>query len=157
MGGRHDYLDVNARLMKQVLVNRSTGCWEWHAQKVKGGYGRTRYKTRRELAHRVFYQLANGPIPPTLEVRHTCDNASCVNPKHLLVGTHLDNMEDAVSRNRMAAGESHPKAKLTVKQIKDIHKRYSQGEGVRSLGRLFGVVHGTVSAIVHRRIWRNVA
>ena len=49
----------------------------------------------------------NGEITDGLVVRHTCDNRICVNPEHLEVGTHQDNMDDMVRRNRQAKGNNH--------------------------------------------------
>lgn len=71
-------------------------CWEWVASRFPSGYGAFDKKT----AHRFSYRIHNGPIPKGLHVRHTCDNRGCVNPKHLAVGTHQDNMDDRTERNR---------------------------------------------------------
>jgi len=74
-----------------------TACWVWSGRTDKDGYGTLRIGTSMVRAHRFSYELHHGPT--NLLVRHSCDNAPCVNPAHLQPGTHLDNMAD-----RKAAG-----------------------------------------------------
>lgn len=96
-------------------VKKTDGCWEWQASKDKKGYGCFRVGGRIEYAHRVAYSLANGiellweGYDSQSSVRHSCDNPACVNPSHLLLGTHTDNMRDCVSRGRKnpAFGDRH--------------------------------------------------
>lgn len=79
------------------------GCWEWKANRDRGGYGRmTVAGTPRKIdsAHRVAWQLTNGPIPDGLWVLHRCDNRGCVNPAHLFLGTRTDNVRDMMAKGR---------------------------------------------------------
>jgi hypothetical protein len=72
-------------------------CWEWNGTTVDSGnivYGMFRFRKRMELAHRVSYTFYTGKIPDGMQVLHTCDNGLCVNPNHLFLGTHTDNMQD---------------------------------------------------------------
>jgi hypothetical protein len=75
-------------------------CWTWRRRRNSNGYGVLRLGRKSILAHRYFYSLTNGTIPDGLEIRHTCDNPPCCNPKHLLVGTHTENVRDSVDRKR---------------------------------------------------------
>jgi hypothetical protein len=74
----------------------------FNAGRFLNGKQDTRY------AHRLAYQLTTGDIPSHLEVMHSCDVPRCVNPAHLSLGTHGDNIRDAAAKGRMAV--EHPKA-----------------------------------------------
>lgn len=71
-------------------------CWLWQGKVVRSkreagsGYG----TYAGEKIHRLAYYLSHGPIPAGMVVRHKCDNSICGNPKHLVLGTHRDNMRD---------------------------------------------------------------
>ena len=74
-------------------------CWEWKASKNEFGYGVFRHKNE-TLSHRISYQLINGNIDDDDQVLHKCDNPSCINPDHLWLGTHVENMQDKVNKGR---------------------------------------------------------
>ena len=104
---------VEKRIKNNSEVDKQTGCWNWKKRLDCYGYGKisVRRRTKRTngkfvthdslTAPRVSYSLFNGDIPDGKLVRHTCDNPACVNPEHLIVGTPLDNSQDAVKRNRL--------------------------------------------------------
>jgi hypothetical protein len=78
-----------------------SGCWEWLRAVRTDGYGTV--KDRRDItvgAHRVSWQEHKGEIPEGLHVLHKCDNKLCVNPDHLFLGTHKDNMKDMIGKGR---------------------------------------------------------
>ena len=82
----------NSRFMCKVKKTRS--CWEWTACKDINGYGKYRIDNKLKYAHRVSYNLYKGKIKKGHCIMHKCDNPSCVNPDHLLVGTQKDNILD---------------------------------------------------------------
>jgi hypothetical protein len=106
----------------EAKVQVTPGCWPWIGS-LGGGTGDGRYGSIKHLgkvmaAHRVSYQLHVGEIPHGLHVLHRCDNPRCVNPDHLRLGTHLDNMRDMYSKGRRkaATGLRCGSAKLSDEQ-----------------------------------------
>lgn len=92
-------------------------CWIWTAGRDKDGYGKIRDINNRDLrAHRVSWEIHNGPIPDGLCVLHHCDNPACVRPDHLKLGSHADNVADKVARHRSPFGArngmyTHPESR----------------------------------------------
>ena len=77
-----------------------TGCWTWLGAKTALKYGQIELDGRSIYAHRVSWELANGPIPSGLQVLHRCDNPPCVRPDHLFLGTQRDNITDMANKGR---------------------------------------------------------
>lgn len=90
-------------------------CWNWTSALDKNGYGRIWFKDKNQTAHTVAYTVFVGSIPSGLHVRHTCDNPRCINPEHLILGTHVDNMRDKAQRKRVH-GNRNPSAKFSDEQ-----------------------------------------
>ena len=110
-------------------------CWEWKRYRDQYGYG----ILHGDRAHRAVWRQTHGAIPHGMEVMHQCDNPSCCNPSHLLLGTHADNMRDMVTKGRSAHGEHHPRAKLSDKDVQEIREQYSAGVSRSTLAKRFGV------------------
>lgn len=87
-------------------ASRTDGCWIWLWLVDRKGYGRVRYQGRQTKAHRLAYELAVGPIPDGAFVLHSCDNPSCVNPCHLSLGDHAENMRHRAERRRHASSRA---------------------------------------------------
>lgn len=144
-------------------------CWEWLASKSQNGYGNVRLNGRTEFAHRISYLIFNGPIPERMCVCHTCDNRLCCNPKHLWLGTNLDNHRDAKKKGRTAklygrnngvfgkhpdySGEKNNSSKLRKVQVVEI--RNSDLKGV-ILAEKFMISQQAISDIRHLRSWKNL-
>jgi len=95
------YRPIEERFAEKYEVDSKTGCWNWTGATIAGGYGHLgRYRAEPILAHRFSYEHHKGPVPGGHIVRHTCHNSKCVNPDHLVAGTHADNMADMARAGR---------------------------------------------------------
>lgn len=151
---------ANAKPIK-CRINK-TGCWEVISHKINKtqGYfifGRSNnYKHQQFLLHRCVYEYFNGEIPNDMEIRHTCDNPRCINPKHLIIGTHTENMHDMIKRNRaiILKGEKHGMHKLTTKQVREI--RADKTTSQRKLGKKYGVHNSTIWRVRNNLSWKSL-
>ena len=115
-------------------------CWEWQGQQTP--YGRIREGTPGPLhyVHRLAYALWHHRDLAHLHfICHHCDAPACVNPLHLFEGTHVDNVRDAVRKQRIAMGEWHCCAKLSDQDIRAIRAAKAQGQSSRSIAVHYGI------------------
>lgn len=82
---------VEGRFWAKVNKDAPDDCWEWTAATTAGGYGLIGVNGALVYAHRLSWELANGPIPPEMLVDHRCANRRCVNPGHLRLVTNAQN------------------------------------------------------------------
>lgn len=147
--------DLQQKLKSQVKIDPETSCWNWQRTKTPKGYGRI----GDSYAHRVSYETFIGPIPKRLCVCHRCDNPSCINPAHLFVGTHKDNMQDCVQKNRISRkggrrGEAHHSAKLSVEKVEAIFTAYSNGQPVAEIAQSLGLKPSSIYKVLKRKSWK---
>jgi hypothetical protein len=131
---------------------RQNGCWIWMAGtrlNSKGvAYPRHWTDDKKSIgAHRFSFEMFKGKIPSGMYVCHTCDTPLCVNPDHLFIGTHHDNMKDMVRKKRSFRGRGEEKtgrSKLTNEQANKIRKmNMSQSK----IAKIFNVSQSTIGRI----------
>ena len=143
---------LKERLLGRVSLS-AKGCWEWRGSLDSSGYGHIGIAAGRNAkAHRVSYQIHRGQIPEGLMVCHKCDNRICVNPDHLFLGSHQDNMADRDLKRRSAAGERNGMSKIT-REIAAYIKHSPLSE--RAIARELGLHRGTVNAVRAGRTWKD--
>lgn len=132
------------------------GCWLWTGLLARGGYGRFNIEGRYVRAHRLAFHLATGVDPGDLYVCHHCDTPLCVNPAHLFLGTHADNMADMRTKRRNPAGADHHTTTVTDVDVVEIRQRRAEGQTLKSIGNDYGLSEATVSRIANRISWSHV-
>ena len=149
---RADFVQAKAQIDKRGPDD----CWPWKGHQDPKGYGLIHIHGHTVKAHRFFYWVKHDQAPDV--VLHTCDNPSCVNPRHLRGGTSTDNNRETVwkGRHRPRRGNTHHNAKLDggdVRMIRIMHKR---GHSVKFLAEYNNVSAGTIRDIVAYKRWRHV-
>ena len=150
---------INRFLVKIEIGENDNDCWKWlGAFHSKLGYGSfCVHNKKKEKAHRISFEIFNNrKIKEGMHILHSCDNPNCVNPKHLSEGTHQDNMDDKVSKNRQSRlnGEQIGTSKLTKEQVDLIRNKFNlDGVSQASLSREFGIHHSNIHRIVNFKSW----
>ena len=161
--------------VRQHIQESSTiddnGCWLWNKHIAPNGYGTMRYAGGTNTgAHRVSFMVFNGEIPDGMVVRHhptLCNNKRCVNPEHLIVGTHQENIHDKILAGTMNQGESHYRSNLTesdVIMMREIYDKHIKGKGsasnkehsVPKLAKMFGVSYQLADRVCRRLTWKHL-
>ena len=150
---------LEERFWAKVRKGEGDGCWVWTASIRSDGYGRLRVGGTTKLTHRVSWELNCGALPDGLCVLHRCDNPPCVNPDHLFLGTHQDNIRDRdqKGRNGHCLGQKHGRSKLKTEDVMRMRRIFSTGKiEQKTLAQFFGVSDATVSFIITRKRWAHL-
>lgn len=151
---------ILARFWAKVDLIPFTTCWIWTGSGTigrRGEYGLFSSGRGNVLAHRFSWELHNAKeIPYRMSVMHSCDNPSCVNPDHLSIGTHDENMKDMKRKGRARGvpGARNRHAKLSTEDVAYIRDERMQGITCMALAEMFGVKHSTISRISRGDGWR---
>lgn len=149
---------TEVRFWNNIVKLSEDECWPYMSMH-KSGYGVFNFEGKMVRAHRVAYYFSKGDIPSGLLIRHTCDNRICCNPKHLIIGTYEDNMQDMRDRNRhlLISGENHYLNKLTNNDVIAIKKEYLNSKpSYASVARKYKVNYNTISDIVKGITWKHI-
>lgn len=145
-------------------------CWVWEGTITSNGYGwftRTLNGVDNSVsAHVAAFELAYGPVPEGLIVRHKCDNKPCVNPAHLEPGTSVDNARDRDSRGRAkpARGRQFKSTKLDEGTVRAIREKYAarvpragskwMTVTYQSLADEYGTTSGNIGCVLRNETWQ---
>ncbi len=150
-------ITIKDRLERNSIPEPNTGCWLWTSCVDHGGYGYLHNRQGRPKnlkAHRLAYEQFIGPIPEGAYVCHSCDVPSCINPRHLWLGTHEENQKDRIRKGRSAKGSDFKRSRLNEELVKAI--RMAVGS-MRIIGLQFGLSPQTVHEVRTRKIWKHVS
>jgi HNH endonuclease len=104
-------------------------------------------------AHRVSWEIHFGPIPDGMCVLHKCDVPNCINPRHLFLGTKMDNAKDMIKKGRQKKGALLPQAKLNEESVLEIR---NSTQTQKELAKKFGVSQTAISFAKNRLRWSHV-
>ena len=148
-----------------VNIGDPDECWEWQGGRFWSGYGLLYLGGHHQYrAHRVAYELQNGPVPEGFVVCHKCDNPPCCNPAHLFVGTQAENLADMRKKGRQGrtgykpgrqTGEKNNNSKLTWEKVARIRQLLADGQAYKEVAKLFGVSRPLISMINTNKLWRD--
>jgi hypothetical protein len=157
---------VAHRLFRSVRLEGD--CWISELSDRGVGYACIKIGGRVVDAHRVAYDLVNGPIPPRMLVLHNCDVRRCVAPAHLRLGTHKDNVADMIRRGRDLRPERRSgimratrdagglgNQKLDRATVETIRQAVRSGSTRADVAKAFGVSRTLVGNIVLGRRWSD--
>lgn len=143
------------RFMGYVAVDESTGAWLWTGGKTSAGYGGFWHEGRTIGAHAFSYMLKHGPIPDGMFVCHKFEDLGRhnVNPDHLFLGTHADNMKDAARKKRTLSGSKNHASKLSDDDVRAV---VASSETYGVLSERYGVSQAMISQIKRGCRWSHV-
>ena len=152
------------RFEEKYTPEPMSGCWLWTAGVNKSGYGNFDKNGKSVGAHRISWELHNGPIPKGdgyhgTCVLHKCDVPSCVNPDHLFLGSNQDNATDREmkGRGKYVRGEDQGLSILTEQKVRDIRADYAKGNITQpELANIYGVCLATINQVVTFKTWLHV-
>lgn len=149
-------LPLADRFAAKWEADEKTGCWLWCGTLQKNGYGRFKMPGRMAFAHRASWELKHGAIPSGMFVMHRCDTPACVNPEHLRLGTHAENMADMREKGRQNKGTKQHAATLTEPMVYGVRAMLKHGASQEECSIIFGVSRSAIQAVGTRATWTHL-
>lgn len=159
----NDYSDIRKALYILDFESKilKSGCWWFKGAKNQKGYGVFKNPWER-AAHRFSWCIYCGEIPKGMLVCHHCDNPSCVNPKHLFLGTPQDNSSDMVRKKRSIKGrigmrgELNPATKITEATAREIISLLKKKMTCPDIVKALHVSRDIVYDIKRKKTWGHL-
>jgi HNH endonuclease len=150
-------VSLERRLLEKT-IKLENGCWYCSAGGKEHRYGTIWFNNQSIGNHVASYLVHRGPIPHGILVCHTCDYSRCINPAHLFLGTHKDNMADMMNkgRNALRSGELNGRAKFTPDEILKIREMLDSGHTQQEVADAFSTSQGYISELHLRKRWDHV-
>lgn len=156
LAGRTFEGEPRAHFDKHIMT-MTDECKIWPFYCDPNGYGELRIAGKKHAVHVLACIAWHGDRPEGMEAAHgPCHNPSCWNGAHLSWSTPTENQRDKVRDGTDCRGVKHPRAKLTEVDVAAIRYRSTRGETSIAIARDYPVHHGTIRAIITRRIWRHI-
>lgn len=158
MPNRRKYFSTE-QILSMYVVDPITDCHNFTGYKNYQGYAQCSsiYSLGELSVHRISYRYYRGDIGD-FHVLHKCDNPGCINPDHLFLGTHQDNMTDKKLKGRVVAhcGSKHARSKVTEDDVRKIREMKENKIPRKVIAEIFGISVPNVDDITTRATWRHV-
>lgn len=148
-------LHANLQDLMANAKRADNNCIEWQRYKDADGYGKWRVNGEKRNVPRLVCELIYGSPKPNEQALHSCDNPPCINPDHLRWGTHRDNNDDKITRQRLA-GQNHPLAKYTDAQIRQLKSDIANGANPVLAYKSLGLTRFQFHNIKAGRSWNHI-
>jgi len=154
--------------VRHSMPEPNSGCWIWTGATAGGGDSNrpvlnitlAKYQSSKWIAARLAYFIEYGVFDEKLDVCHRCDNGFCVNPKHLFLGTSLDNNRDRHRKGRTVflrqRGEQRYNAILTEADVHRIFELRAQGLSGPEMAKQYDLPRQTIANVLYGRAWHHI-
>lgn len=145
------------RWLKSAVGEDTDSCVDWPFRSLTRGYPVMNYRGKRwRVAHVVLDLTAQSlPVWPMTVARHLCGNQLCVNPRHLKVGTQLENIADKRTHGTEPLGEQRSNAKLSLEAVREIRSTPHRRGSDTAFARRFGVSSSAIHQARVGKSWKS--
>ena len=134
-----DSAEAKKRIERLSEPDLNSGCRLWAGGATRTGYGTMKWKYKAVGAHRLSYEAEHGAFDKGLHVLHKCDTPLCVNPDHLRLGTHKENMRDMGLKGRRKSIPKEQKRPISQEVQEEAIRLLRTGMGTGRVGLAVGI------------------